>query len=63
MKRHLGSQYKVHEISFKDASPMHIDGTFCIIGPGLVIANPERPCNQMDMFERKGRILPCFEAI
>lgn len=54
MKRHLGDRYNVHVISFKDPNPMHIDATFNIIGPGLVIANPDRPCNQLNMFLRAG---------
>lgn len=54
MRRHLAPTYNVHEISFKDPNPMHIDATFNIIGPGLVIANPDRPCNQIDMFKRAG---------
>ena len=54
MKRHLGDRYNVHVISFKDPNPMHIDATFNIIGPGLVIANPDRPCNQLSMFHRAG---------
>ena len=54
MRRHLGDQYRVHTISFKDPNPMHIDATFNIIGPGLVIANPDRPCNQLDMFYKAG---------
>jgi glycine amidinotransferase len=33
---------------------MHIDATFNVIGPGLVLSNPDRPCNQIDMFERAG---------
>ena len=33
---------------------MHIDATFNIIGPGLVIENPDRPCNQIDMFHKAG---------
>ena len=33
---------------------MHIDATFNIIGPGLAVANPDRPCNQMHMFEKAG---------
>ena len=54
MKRHLGDRYNIHVISFKDPNPMHIDATFNIIGPGLVIANPDRPCNQLSMFHRAG---------
>ena len=33
---------------------MHIDGTFNIIGPGLVISNPDRPCDQIEMFKKAG---------
>ena len=54
MSRHLGNKYKIHVISFIDSNPMHIDATFNIIGPGLVIANPERPCNQIQMFKKAG---------
>lgn len=47
MRRHLGPDYKIHIISFKDPNPMHIDATFNIIGPGLVLSNPDRPCHQV----------------
>ena len=33
---------------------MHIDATINIIGPGLMIMNPERPCAQIDMFHKAG---------
>ncbi|XP_038045683.1 glycine amidinotransferase, mitochondrial-like [Patiria miniata] len=52
MQRHLGDEYTVHQISFNDPNPMHIDATFNIIGPGLVIVNPDRPCNQLSMFKK-----------
>ncbi|XP_077997057.1 glycine amidinotransferase, mitochondrial-like [Glandiceps talaboti] len=54
MRRHLGDQYNIHVISFKDPNPMHIDATFNIIGPGLVLSNPDRPCHQIEMFKRAG---------
>ena len=54
MKRHLEGKYNVHVVSFKDPNPMHIDATFNIIGPGLVLSNPDRPCNQLDRFEKAG---------
>ena len=55
MRRHLGERgYRVHKISFDDPNPMHIDATFNIIGPGLVLSNPERPCHQIDMFHKAG---------
>ena len=54
MKRHLGDKYRIHVLSFKNANPMHIDATFNIIGPGLVIVNPDRPCDQIDTFYKAG---------
>jgi len=54
MQSHLGPDYKVHVLSFKDQNPMHIDATFNVIGPGLVLCNPERRCHQLDMFIKKG---------
>jgi len=55
MKRHLEPQgYRIHLLSFKDPNPMHIDATFNIIGPGLVLSNPDRPCDQIKMFEKAG---------
>lgn len=53
MRRHLAPDYKIHIISFKDPNPMHIDATFNIIGPGLVLSNPDRPCRQV-LLDRKG---------
>ncbi|XP_013404617.1 glycine amidinotransferase, mitochondrial [Lingula anatina] len=55
MRRHLAPRgIRVHVVSFKDPNPMHIDATFNIIGPGLVLSNPDRPCNQIEMFHKAG---------
>ena len=54
LRRHLGDKYRVHTLSFKDPNAMHIDATFNIIGPGLVLSNPTRPCAQIDMFHKAG---------
>lgn len=55
MRRHLAPKgIKVHTLSFKDPNPMHIDATFNIIGPGLVLSNPDRPCHQIEMFKKSG---------
>ncbi|XP_072042845.1 glycine amidinotransferase, mitochondrial-like [Amphiura filiformis] len=54
MRRHLGDKYNIHVLSFRDPHPAHIDSTFNIIGPGMVLANPDRPCNQIDMFKKAG---------
>lgn len=55
MRRHLAPRgIRVHTLTFKDPNPMHIDATFNIIGPGLVLSNPDRPCHQIEMFEKSG---------
>lgn len=55
MRRHLAPKgIRVHEISFQDPNPMHIDATFNIIGPGLVLSNPDRKCNHINMFKKGG---------
>ena len=33
---------------------MHIDTYFIVIGPGLVIVNPNYPCHQLDTFKKAG---------
>ena len=55
LQRHLGEKYKVHVLSFQDHNPMHIDASINFIGPGLMIANPERPCHQKEFFEKAGK--------
>ncbi|CBY17973.1 unnamed protein product [Oikopleura dioica] len=61
MRRHLAqfvielkTHLKLHLVSFKDPNPMHIDATFNIIGEGLVLSNPDRPCKQIDLFKKAG---------
>ncbi|XP_071476328.1 glycine amidinotransferase, mitochondrial-like [Diadema antillarum] len=55
MKRHLADRgYHLHVLSFDDPNPMHIDASFNVIGPGLVVCNPERPCHQIDTFKKAG---------
>lgn len=54
MKRHLGDKYNIHLLSFKDPNPMHIDATFNFIGPGIVLSNPDRPCDQEEFFVKAG---------
>ena len=34
VRRHIGSDYRVHILTFKDPNPMHIDATFNTIAPG-----------------------------
>lgn len=55
LRRHLAPKgVRVHTLTFRDPNPMHIDATFNIIGPGLVLSNPDRPCLQADMLEKAG---------
>ncbi|XP_064645509.1 glycine amidinotransferase, mitochondrial-like [Lineus longissimus] len=55
VERHLSPKgIRIHRLKFQDPNPMHIDATFNIIGPGLVIVNPDRRCVQWDMFEKAG---------
>ena len=55
MRRHLQPKgYRLHTLSFDDANAVHLDSTFNVIGPGLVLADPVRPCHQIDMFYKAG---------
>ncbi|PYP86358.1 MAG: amidinotransferase [Blastocatellia bacterium AA13] len=42
LRRHLGKEYTIHVVEFKDTHPMHIDATFMPLAPGKVLINPER---------------------
>jgi glycine amidinotransferase len=42
LRRHLGEQYTIHELSFNDRHPMHIDATLMPLAPGKLLVNPER---------------------
>jgi len=44
MQRHLGDDYRVHTLDFRDKNAMHIDGTFIPLAPGKLLVNPKRPC-------------------
>ncbi|HEY4489193.1 MAG TPA: amidinotransferase [Candidatus Paceibacterota bacterium] len=40
VRRHIGSNYAVHEVEFGDMHPMHIDTTIVPLAPGRVLINP-----------------------
>jgi glycine amidinotransferase len=42
LRRHLGERYTIHELSFNDRHPMHIDATIMPLAPGKLLVNPER---------------------
>ncbi|XP_071804147.1 glycine amidinotransferase, mitochondrial-like [Asterias amurensis] len=54
MRSHLGDEYTIHELTFEDPRPMHIDATFSILRPGLILVNPERGCHQIEIFKKAG---------
>ncbi|MFI7319535.1 amidinotransferase [Streptomyces venezuelae] len=41
LRRHLGPEYRIHEIESRCRVPMHIDTTFVLLAPGKVLVNPE----------------------
>lgn len=55
MQRHLGDEYRVHTLAFKNQpGAMHIDTSLVFIKPGLAILNPDRPLLQKELFEKAG---------
>lgn len=44
LQRHLGDEFRIHTIRFRERFPTHIDTTLVPIRPGVVLVNPERPC-------------------
>jgi glycine amidinotransferase len=40
LRRHLGDEYRVHELESKARQPMHIDSSFLPLAPGKVLVNP-----------------------
>ncbi len=54
LRRHLGDDYRVHEIEIHDTHPMHIDATFSPLAPGKLLINPERVVEVPEMFARAG---------
>lgn len=63
LRRHLGEAYTIHELSFNDPHPMHIDATILPLAPGKLLANPER-VNKLPKMFRSWDILyapePCI---
>ena len=41
LRRHLGSEYTIHELPSICKQPMHIDSTFMPLAPGKVLVNPD----------------------
>jgi glycine amidinotransferase len=41
LRRHLGDDFRIHEIETRCRQPMHIDSSFCPLCPGKVLVNPD----------------------
>ena len=64
LQRHLGNEYRVHEVEVYDTHPMHIDATFYPLAPGKLLINPERVKKPPEIFKRSGwDILICPEPL
>lgn len=52
LQRHLGADFRVHRIGFREVLPTHIDTTLVPVRPGIVLVNPSRPCTdgQLKLF-------------
>jgi glycine amidinotransferase len=50
LRRHLGPEYRIHEIEICDPHPMHIDATFMPLAPGKLLINSERVARVPDLF-------------
>lgn len=56
LARHLGPQFRIHTVRFREPTPTHIDTTLVPIRPGLALVNPQRPCvdDGLAIFARNG---------
>jgi glycine amidinotransferase len=64
LQRHF-SNHRVHEVTFLEPEPMHIDATFVVLRPGLVLSNRKRVPLSEEMkalFKQNDwEIVPCAE--
>jgi glycine amidinotransferase len=56
LARHLGPNFRIHRVAFREPLPTHIDTTLVPVRPGLVLVNPQRPCRDgsLKLFETNG---------
>ncbi|HTD32390.1 MAG TPA: hypothetical protein VK665_01920, partial [Candidatus Elarobacter sp.] len=56
LQRHLGPEFRVHRIGFRESLPTHIGTTLVPVRPGIVLVNPARPCtdDSLDLFASNG---------
>jgi glycine amidinotransferase len=59
VRRHLGPEFRVHEIKTRCATPLHIDTTFVPLAPGKVLVNPDWiNVNELPECLRKWQVIP-----
>jgi len=66
LQRHLGPDFRIHRIEFRERVPTHIDTTLVPVRPGVVLVNPERPCTNgaLDLFTSSGwRVVPAPPSV
>lgn len=51
LRRHLGDEYRVHEVKLTDDHPMHIDASLMPLAPGKLLIHPDRVPQVPDMFK------------
>ena len=56
LARHLGPEFRIHRVRFREPLPTHIDTTLVPVRPGLALVNPQRPCldDALSIFSRNG---------
>lgn len=52
LREQVGDRFRVHELTFQDQNPVHIDATLVPLRPSLALTNPERPCHQAEIFKK-----------
>jgi glycine amidinotransferase len=66
LARHLGPDFRIHTVRFREPTPTHIDTTLVPIRPGLALVNPHRPCldDGLAIFARNGwRLVPAPPSV
>jgi len=53
VRRHIGSEYTIHEVSFDEEHPLHIDTSIVPLAPGKLLINPSwvKPEHLPPMFD------------
>jgi glycine amidinotransferase len=64
--RHLGPDFRIHRVAFRERTPTHIDTTLVPVRPGLVLTNPDRPSigGGLEIFAANGwRMVPAPPSV